>query len=313
MSRSTRPSRRRSRPRDRRLRAIEPASPELEQRLLALATMLEQAAELEGWGAPPQLIRVVPVPGSTGEIDLGIRPIDDGEGVVSTLAGFRAPADWHVIGVATEGNGFHVDDAGRHRAGPAGRVRVVHLVHRSGVSASAMRREDDEPVSTNAAPDGRVDDYCRRALGIATAPPAVATLELWALQWLDLLLRDEPITWPDAVELHPAVALLRNDPASLDVLALDLTHDIVDIGRAFANVATWERMRSDCMTGRWGKELVSAPMASWFDEGSFSRAVLEDWPAIDDLAGAVLDLLPVPVAHQISDTLCAWQLGGGNT
>src|SRR5438477_54183 len=107
MSRSTRPSRHRGGGRDRRQRAFEPASPELEQRLLALATTLEQAAELEGWGAPPQLIRVVPVPGATGEIELGIRPTDGGECVVSMLAGFRAPADWHVIGVSTEGNGFH--------------------------------------------------------------------------------------------------------------------------------------------------------------------------------------------------------------
>jgi hypothetical protein len=313
MSRSTRPSRHRSRPRDRRPRAVEPASPELEQRLLALASMVEEAAELEGWGAPPQIIRVVPAPGAAGEIELGIRPTDDGEGVVATLAGFRAPAHWHVIGVATEGSGFHIDNAGRRRAGSAGRVRVVHLVHRSGVTASAIRRQDHAAASTNTAPDGRVDDYCRRALGIATAPPSVSTLELWAVQWLDLLLLHEPITWPDAVELHPAITLLRNDPASLDDLALDLTLDVADIGCAFANVATWERMRADCIAGRWGEKLVSAPMAAWFDEGSFSRAVLEEWPAIDDLAGAVLDLLPVPVARQISDTLNAWQLCTGNT
>ena len=308
MSRSTRHRTRKRRPR----RVVEPASPELEQRLLALASVLEQAAELEGWGAPPQIIRVVPVRGAPGEVELGIRPTDDGEGVVSTLAGFRAPAHWHVIGVSTEGNGFHTDDTGRHREGPAGRVRVVHLVHRSGVSASAMRRQDDEPVSTNATPDGRVDDYCRRALGIAAAPPTVSTLELWALQWLDSLLLHEADTWSDAVELHPGVALLRNDP-SLDELGFDPRRDIVNIGRAFANVATWERMRADCIAGRWGSQLVSPPMAAWFDEGSFSRAVLEDWPPIADLAGAALDLLPTPVGRRIGETLTSWQLWGGNT
>jgi hypothetical protein len=309
MSRSTRHRARGRRPR----LAIERPSPALEQRLRSLASELEVAADLEGWGAAPQIIRVVPNPAAPGTHELGIRPTVDGEGVVSTLAGFRAPIHWHVLGVATEGNGFHTDDGGRRRIGSAGRVRVVHLVHRSGVSASAMRRQDDQPVVTSATPVGRVDDYLRRALDIAAAPPPVTTLELWALQWLDSLLLHEPVTWPDAVHLHPAVTLLQSDERSRCAVGGAFEEDIVDIGRSLADVATWERMRTECSAGRWGNELVSPAMARWFDDGSFSRAVLEDWPPLADLAAAVLDLLPLPVGRQVSETLTAWQLRGGNT
>src|SRR5437763_903862 len=66
--------------------------------------------------------------------------------------------------------------------------RSVHLVDRTGASASTLRLQG-EPATVFGLDDqdghGRIDDVCRRALSLPTAPPERTTTELWALVWLD--------------------------------------------------------------------------------------------------------------------------------
>jgi hypothetical protein len=287
-------------------RPVEPASPELEKHLHALAGILDDAAEMEGWGAPPQLLYAAPVAATPDDFELGTKRLEGGMGVVEALCGFLAPAYWHVLGVLTEGNAFHTNEEGTRKVGSAGRARIVHLVHRSGVAASIIRSQDEGPILSPEAPIGRVDDYLRRALAIPASPPEVTTLELWATVWLDHVLAREPVTWPDAIGLHPAVEAVRKTP---DLpLEIDAERDLVRVGRAFANVMSWEQLRTDCATGHWHANEVPPHLAAWLDEGSFSREILGGWPPMLELADAATQMLPVPVANGITEALDAWEL-----
>lgn len=285
---------------------LAPRGSELDLQLRALATVLEQAAEDAGWGADPKLVFQSPVDRAGGSFDLGMKAIEDGASVIEQLRGFCAPANWHMLGVIAEGNASHVDDGSARPTGPAGRARVVHLVHRSGASVSVLRQPDAEPVVVSDPPAGRVDDYCRRALRIGCAPPQSSTLELWSAIWLDGLLDEVPESWPRAAELHPAVRMLRIDADACRNLSP--ADDLVAIGEALARVAPWERLRTDCASGRWSFQDFPRTLAAWLDEGSFSREVLGTLPTWKELANAVADVLPLPVGERVADTLSRWDL-----
>src|SRR3954447_14456515 len=174
----------------RRLHAVDdpPPTQEVLDRLVAI---LDEAAEREGWGAPPSLVAIMSWPDDFGsasdaEMEFGIRPLDDGMGVVEALAGFEAPAEWAAIGVVTEGNARHLVDPTVERR----RVRCIHLVDRSGASASCVRLQGHEPLPLRGhePPEGRIDDACRRALGLDTAPPTKSTLSLWAHVWVERII-----------------------------------------------------------------------------------------------------------------------------
>lgn len=302
MSRATR----HRRPRHR----VEPATPALADLLARLAGLLEETAEEDGWGAAPALVRLRPVEGP-GAFELGRRPIEADESPVSILCGFRAPADWHGIGVIAEGKVWSLD-APRPAQAP-GRMRVVHLVHRSGLHASVLRRQGEAALAELSQPVGRIDDYCRRALGIATPPPSVPTLAYLTTLWLHRLLDAVPPTWGAAARLHPAAGLLEAEPA---LAAQCEPHtDLLHLGPAVAAQLSWEAMRAADVRG--GGRL-GARFAAWLDEGSYSREVLGDLPPFEHLAPAVLEALPVAVATHVGRVLEAWDLwpvctGIGNT
>ena len=68
-------------------------SPSLSAALPRLAAALDEAAEHEGWGRPPALVRIMAWPSKplTEGFDLGVRPLDSEMSVVEALAGFTAP------------------------------------------------------------------------------------------------------------------------------------------------------------------------------------------------------------------------------
>lgn len=159
----------------------------LDEHLPGLASLLEERAHTTD--EDPHIVRVTAAGLTHDGIDVGLRPIDDlDDSVVQALTGYTAPPDWLAIGVSTGGNAYPIESAAEREV--MRRVRLVHLVTRSGASASAVRLGDEDPQVLTSADagraSGRVDDVCRRALALPTEPPP-STLEFWALDWLDRL------------------------------------------------------------------------------------------------------------------------------
>ena len=247
------------------------------------------------------------------EVELGWLPLPDGRHPVDELLGLAAPADWEALGVAATGTARHLDSPGA-----SVRVRTVHLVARDGAWASRWAPFDlgadagcadagvgDEPGR----PVGRIDDACRRALGLPTPEPPAATGLLWALRWLDAVVTDATSrcrrrgspTWPEVAALHPAVTALRGDagdeppaPQALGGLARQL--------EAWRD---WAVVRKACATGASTEPEVDAEVAAWLDDGAFARWTLGAYPELDDLRAAAAAILPGRVARAIEATLAA--------
>lgn len=277
----------------------------LDQHLPSLAQLIEErsfAADEE-----PQLIRITRDGLNDEGIDVGMRLIGDlDDNVVSALTGLTAPADWLAIGVSTGGNACPVDEGHDERR----RVRLVHLVSRTGLSASVVRLAGDESRLITNAEDGsvagRVDDVCRRALGLATTPPG-STLEYFAVMWLERLLEADaiPTTWEAVAAEHPAVRVFA-EPRSKRLA--DVSDGIVRFGRILSEIESWPALRRACCAGRLHYHDVSPAVARWLDDGAFSRWVLGRYPPLDQLVAAVCDLLSPPLAERVRDALRDWKL-----
>jgi len=292
---------------------IPPDPAPLSDALPRLVTALDEAAEAAGWGARPSLVRVTAWPSQPSEpgFDLGIRALDDDTSVVEALAGFTAPPEWMAIGVVTEGNARHLVDPSAERT----RVRCVHLVDRTGASASTLRLQGEAATVFGVEEEhgrGRIDDACRRALGLPTPPAEQSTIELWALVWLDRALTalaahesDPPVTWADVVDHHPAVAVLRSDAEEWGDAAED---NVVRLGTVLADVHSWPVLRAACAAGEWPVDDIAPEVAAWLDDGSFSRWVLGGYPPIAQLADAVCELVPPSLRRRVRGTLRSWAL-----
>jgi hypothetical protein len=290
-------------------------SSSLSEALPRLATALDEAAEQEGWGRPPTLVRITAWPGKplTDGFDLGVRPLDNEMSVVEALAGFIAPPEWLAIGVVTEGNARHLAEPSERR-----RVRCVHLVDRSGASGSTLRLHGEEVTVLDSAddhqPSGRIHDVCRRALGLSTAAPEHSSAELWAILWLERLLEyrgctpaDVRLPWRDVAELHPAVALVVDD-ADGERWGAQPAHQLTRLGELLAEVHSWPVLRMACAAGEWPVDGVPAEVAEWLDDGAFSRWVLGAFPALDQLADAACEVVPPSVRRRLRAALRSWQL-----
>ncbi|MEY2453049.1 MAG: hypothetical protein QOD92_2623 [Acidimicrobiaceae bacterium] len=303
----------------RRLRLVDPVPADpgdhtLSAALPRLATALDEAAEQEGWGQPPLLVRITEWSAAKAPsegFDLGVRPIDDGSSVVEALAGFTAPAEWSAIGVVTEGNARHLVQRDERR-----RVRCVHLVDRTGASGGTLRLQGEDATILSGGdehkPSGRIDDACRRALGLPTAPPAHTSTELWAIVWLERLLEHRGCApssmrfpWREAAGLHPAIALVvAEDPTSAGEAAQQLGR----LGEVLAQVHSWPVLRMACAAGDWPVDGVPAAVAAWLDDGAFSRWVLGELPRLDQLAAAACEVVPPSVARRVRAVLSTWEL-----
>jgi hypothetical protein len=281
----------------------------LDEHLPSLARLIEQqtfAADED-----PQIVRVTRA-GLTNEgIDVGLRLIGDiDESVVSALTGFTAPIDWLAIGVSTGGNAYPVEEG---RDAPRRRVRLVHLVTRLGASASVVRLADQEPeVLVGTVDDGttvgRVDDVCRRALGLAT-PPAGSTLEFWALMWLDSIVASgtdgAPSTWDEVAAHHLAVRVFAETEPDL---VAEASASLVRLGVLVASVHGWSELRAECAAGRWAMEGVRPAVARWLDDGAFSRWSTGAFPPRDELTAAACELLSPTLARRVRAVLREWGL-----
>jgi hypothetical protein len=276
-------------------RAIDPA---------LLATVLELAlagvSDEDGDAAVAIGVRTV----GTEAFDLALQPLVSPD-PVRALFGFVAPQDWGAFGVIATGTAD-------------GRPDPVHLgvlVGRSGELTVARRSPGRavDPIDATAGCGGRVPDACRRALGLATPPPATDTAELWATLWLETLVASSltsprAIGWGEAARAHPCFEAVHQADPALAELAAD---HLVDLGQAARRAWSWARLLESCRAGQVPACGLDPDEAGWMDEGIFSREVLGRLPPWTDLLRDLTAVLTPDVVGEIERTLAAWGLVEG--
>ncbi len=292
-------------------RAVSPCPDELLQpgELARVCDLLVRAAESAD-GA--RIVRLRHPPADAGELEIGVRPLLSSGHPVDELVGMAAPSSWLAVGVSARGRMLAVDDP---EAAPVP-VHTAHLVGRDGAWASrwlspAADGSAQGPAGDPTAPTGRVDDACRRALGLCTSPPDLSTVLLWAVLWLDAVVeaatsgpgRPSLRQWSGVAARHPAAA------GHAPVRSVDSPNEFVRRGWRLAARRGWSQLRLDCAAGRWSSPGVEPSAAAWLDDGAFARWVLGALPELDDLRAATGVLLAPPLAAEIDVVLAAWQLG----
>jgi hypothetical protein len=127
--------------------------------------------------------------------------------------------------------------------------------------------------------------------------------------WLDRVVEsvtfaDEPWRydgWETVTALHPAAAI---DPVRLvDPWAVaDATHSL-------AEAWPWGQLRQDPEVVPTTGPPMSRELAAWMDDGMFARAVLADLAPLPLLTKSIEQLLPLPLADDICETILAAGFG----
>ncbi len=240
---------------------------------VVLGRLARSLAELVADGAPHLVVRVGATAHGVTELTVAAAPC----GGVDGLVGWRADDGAHAVAVAA---------AGRTTGGTVatgGELAVAHVVDRCGRSASAVA-----PLGGTArhagtdAVGGRLDDVCRRALGLPTPAEPGPTTAYWVGRLLVALARSSPVRdWSDVAAVATtafAVVVPPDDPTRLRAVLdrLGAAHD-------------WAHIRAAVATGAQRAEGVDAAAAAWMDEGTFARwsvaALRRTAPPADVLAG----------------------------
>jgi hypothetical protein len=265
-----------------------------------LSRLVAEVDRARPFTAPPVWVRIngpVTRPASI-EQDLGL------EGLV----GFVAPGACSAVGVVA--TGWTTDLPGRtgRPNGNRQRVRSTVLVDRKGRVAGRVRwasgRIADEPPSS-----GRILECLRRALGLATAPPSVSTDILFASMWLAALSdaserSSRPLTWSEAVALHPVGELLADGVTAG-------AGWLVDAANALAVACPWSEVRRLIAEGAWDEAPVAPGAAAWMDDGMLCRWLLDGQaPLAEQVKAAVVRLSP-QLARRVRRTLSELGLASG--
>lgn len=221
---------------------------------------------------------------------------------IEAMLGMQIPHDWVAVAFCSSGTGRTVrppddraDDQAEDRADDAmpplaidgERVRMIHGVRRDG-SWSALARTDAGQVMRSSGrsggePLGHVDDVLRCMLGLATAPPLIDTIHLWAGIWLSvvsghILTCDSPQgpAWRELAELHPA--LLEGTRLTTLLGGIERPagggDDLVEAGWAWAALHDWDDIR---LADDLWLDHDPPPFAvhgRWLDAGAFSRLAM---------------------------------------
>jgi hypothetical protein len=269
---------------------IEPIAP-------ALVPLAEQLAHLVRLGRLGPAVVGVPAPG-TGPPE--VRPLGD-DHPADALAGRRAPRWWEAVAVVATGTA----------AGPGPvrrRVVVATATSRAGDDHSLVVDRRGRPVVSGPGVEGLVPDAARRFLGVATPPPAVPVTHWWAAEWLidvaglaTLALR--PLTLAQVVACHPAMEPDEALDPGGDVLALT-----VQRGWDHAHLTGWDGVRSSVADGLLTDGACPAPLARWFDAGSFCRHALAHRPDPRLLLDHLAPVLAPGVAPAVGSVLDRWRI-----
>ena len=184
-------------------------------------------------------------------------------------------------------------------------MRLVHLVARTGHSALALRNRRTGAITVHQSAEpvpGDLADVCRRTLGLGTAPAEHPPGLFWDDWWLESLMQEamlnpRGLTWTQAAALHPLADELPPGAEPRHIRRL--------VGRRAAH--GWEALRTTAVEGN-GAVLAdgsccSADLASWYDEGSFSRAVLGVLPRRDAVVDTLAALVSAPVLAAVREAL----------
>lgn len=277
--------------------------------LRELVDQLERLLEPMGWEQPPVAVGI----GADGEIELALA---SGETVdpIGSLVGIDAKRSWIAYGVVASGRVHDLEEEGgrfySRRRSVEQRARMGHFVDRTGAVIAYFRLQDGPDRVCEEPSTGRVDDICRRALGLPTPPPASPVDLLWACHWLERVLSvaaehpREVTTWPRVAAHHAAVPRAsmadRAAPETADALVL--------AGRWFAEQSPWTSLRDQAARGERRFEALTASQARWMDDGMFSRWLLMDLTPMAYLRQAVADALPADVAAIVDEALDGWGL-----
>ena len=277
--------------------------------LRALVDQLERVLEPMGWDQPPVAVGI----GADGEIEFALATADLVD-PIGSLVGIDAKRSWIAYGVVASGRVHDLEEEGGRRYGRRRpveqRARMGHFVDRSGAVTAYVRLQDGPDRVCEEPSIGRVDDICRRALGLPTPPPTSRVELLWACHWLERVLMaaaehpTEVATWPRVAVHHAAVARStepdRSAPGSVD--------ELVVAGRWLAEQWPWEALRAQAARGERRFEAVTAAQARWMDAGMFSRWLLMDLTPLAHLREAAAEALPAELAASMDEALDGWGL-----
>ncbi|MFL6205608.1 MAG: hypothetical protein ACJ739_09670 [Acidimicrobiales bacterium] len=265
--------------------------------LPSLAAMVDQATA----GAPGHVLVRVEGP-CRPDVNLGLRPLDEGVHPFDELAGFDAPDEWTVLGLRTTGQARHLDRPG---AAPQ-RIASTFLVDRRGREASVLRF-DHEVIDEPGRAVGTIPDTCRRVMGLPTDPPPRTTELLWSTMWVDRILerwaqpdrRCDLASFAQLAILHPSV----HAPSPPDVLTVADPASLARVARAHAAATTWSALRFADEPLPLPDGPLSPQIARWMDDGFFARWVIGAYPRLETTAFELKALLGRPLGPLLVEAL----------
>ncbi len=262
-----------------------------------LPGLLERLDESLGHHAGAKLIRLHTdhVGFTVGVLDLpgGVHPVD-------VVLGVSADPDWEGAGLVADATAWSTDPAADR---DPTRVRLLHVVDRSGASASRLRPlTGDGPVLSPTEPEGHVDDACRRILGLPTAAPPSCPAAWQAVAWLSqihaaaLLHPARRWGWPALTACHPAAADLGPSPTPAE---------LITDGRRMA-ATTWDEVRLAVAGGHQRVGEVSAEVAAWMDAGMFARWLFAQHADPRDVVADLVHLVGEGELSRVAEVIAAW-------
>jgi hypothetical protein len=219
-----------------------------------------------------------------GTVDIGYKDLD-GEHAGDALLGVRAPSEWWALATITNGWAAPMSDddlvlaprgqvATRPSSHPdATRVRSITVVTRNGEIVSRMHSADGT-IHTDEPGSGFVLDAMLRVFELPTPPPAIPVQELYISLWLTLVsragvtaadARRPPLTWRQAIRLHPAISDSLPTTTTPAALASSVAGALDRLD--WPTVRRWARRGSL-------QSLCEPDLARWMDDGIFARWLL---------------------------------------
>jgi hypothetical protein len=266
--------------------------------LPALAAIVDQATN---GGSGHVLVRVEGP--HRPDVNLGLKPLDDGVHPFDELAGFEAPPEWTVFGLRTTGTARQLDRPG---SAPQ-RIASTFVVDRDGREAGVLRF-DDEVIDNPGRATGTIPDTCRRIMGVPTDPPPGTPALLWATIWVHRIIerwgqpdrrRELPSSFSQLAILHPSV----HRPSPPGVITAADTASLAGVAREDAAATTWGQLRLADEPLPLPDGGLSPEIARWMDDGFFARWALGAYPHLATAAVAAKDLLGPALGPQLLDAL----------